>query len=701
MMEPTDAMRKFVIDSRSKGMNDSDAQDTFYAEFEEKCDDPDAIFDVLWKETPNAQPAQRQDNRGNQRYGQRALPTNNNQGAKIEPNHLTAPFRFAPLNANICEPEENVAKAWSAGHLHDYPFKHGLCGHIAVRVTFDGPMLIGNGGDSENKPMQLGEKHVIPGATLRGLMRATMEIAAFARLTQTNLHRRYGIRDFKHELFKDEARKDVRAGWLTADGDGGYQIAPCDWWPVRIRDIEGNKSDNGKWHKAWLQKPLGNRYEALDMGRRNGPFDFSKIKAFKIREDMLVPDANGAISGVYVVSDCSPTIGKVNPEELDEQNDNPTKGNQKKTEAVFAALGEAPLPVPRRVWENFSANNSKPSRNKPTPTGNWAKLKPTLDSGNRIPVFWVANQHGEVDDLGLVRVFKRAHRYDTWATLARTGNGVHCVPSDSEGWGPDFVEALFGYVHEPEKSGGIEAKEHDSRHLKGRLAFGFARLRADTPGKIGQVIKTVQSAPKPSFAPFYLAGVNGKDWSRDDVELAGRKLYPSRGAGSAAVRKWLESHQGNGKEDTMSNLHFLEPQDPETKLRFEGEIALHNVTMVELGAVLWVLTFGGDEAKRHMIGRAKTAGAGQAQIEVTDCALVANAGGPAPEMAVAMKAFEEFMEGHSPGWRDSPPLRALLAAADPKSGKSLKTAYLGLKEHAKLRDAVREGRQDKNLLGLG
>ena len=698
-MEPTDAMRKFAREAKANMAYD-DALDAFYEMFEEQCYNPEAMFERLWKDAPAVQTMARHGGMSNQRQGQRAQQTNRNESAKIDMDHLTAPFRFAPLNTAVCEPEENVAKAWAAGHLHDQPFQDGLCGRLSISVTFDGPMLIGDGGEAVTKPMQLDKEHIIPGATLRGVLRATMEIAAFARLTQTNLHRRYGIRDFKHELFKDEARKDVRAGWLTADGDGGYQIAPCNWWPVRIRDLKGVTSSNGVWHKAWLQKPLGTRYENLGMGK--GPvFNFNQPYKFRLHDGTLVRDDEGKISGVYVVSDCSPTFRDVTSEKLDEQNDNQRKGNHKKTEAVFASHGETGLRVPSRVWENFTANNSKPSRNKPTPTGNWAKLKPTLDAGGRIPVFWVANQRGEVDDLGLVRVFKRAHRYDTWQTLARTGNGVHCVTPDDEGWTPDFVEALFGYVHEPENPGGIEAKEHDRRHLKGRVAFGFARLSKQTPGKIGQVVKTVQSAPKPSFAPFYLAGLNGKDWSRDDVELAGRKLYPSRGANGDAVKAWLKKHQGNGNEDAMSNLHFLEPQDPETKLRFESEIELHNVTKVELGAVLWMLTFGGDKEKRHMIGRAKTAGAGQAQIKVTGCALTVNAGGPAPEMAEALKAFEAFMERRCPGWTQSPSLRALLAAADPKTGAKLKTDYLGLRDHGRLRDAVREGRQDKHLLGWG
>jgi CRISPR-associated protein (TIGR03986 family) len=398
--------------------------------------------------------------------------------------------------------------------------------------------------------------------------------------------------------------------------------------------------------------------------------------------------------GVYVFSDTSPSLRDVTDTKLDEQEADPAQGNHKKTECVFDVSCEAAIPVSRTVWNNFIANNSRPSRRAPKPIGNWGILRSTLiregnvkdtDPPQRLPVFWVEDQEKGVADFGLVRVFKRAHDYSVADVLNRTGNGAHHL--DIENFEPDFVEALFGFVHEPEDSGSQkEAKKHAKRHLKGRVAFGFAELDGATSGRESTIVKSAMSAPKPSFGPFYLKSSEKKDWSGETAELAGRKRYPARGADNSAVRNWLEKekHQGNGNEDTLSRMIFLEPAGDAT-LNFKTRITVHNVTPVELGALLWCLTFGGDDSKRHMIGRAKTAGAGQARISIARTNLTMNDGTTVPDVA---KLFRDYMEQEVPGWSGFAPIADLLKTASPERGEQLKLDYLGLSEHSKLRKKI-------------
>jgi len=56
---------------------------------------------------------------------------------------------------------------------------------IDVEWALETPLLIGEG-DETTQPFMLGDKFAIPGATLRGALRAITEAHAFARLFQIN-----------------------------------------------------------------------------------------------------------------------------------------------------------------------------------------------------------------------------------------------------------------------------------------------------------------------------------------------------------------------------------------------------------------------------------------------------------------------------------------------------------------------------------
>ena len=129
----------------------------------------------------------------------------------------SAPYRFVELDDHVVLAQTETTKAcWG------FPVPGGFSGEIAVEWAFETPMLIGVEKDHVSGPMRLGEKYVIPGATLRGAMRAAMGIVCRARLTQVNINHRYGVRDFTHPLFKEGegagaqrlAWDRLGAGWL-------------------------------------------------------------------------------------------------------------------------------------------------------------------------------------------------------------------------------------------------------------------------------------------------------------------------------------------------------------------------------------------------------------------------------------------------------------------------------------------------------
>lgn len=253
-------------------------------------------------------------------------------------------------------------------------------------------------------------------------------------------------------------------------------------------------------------------------------------------------------------------------------------------------------------------------------------------------------------------------------TVHKMRNKSHKIDSLQHS-APDIPEYLFGYVDEPEKDRSKQNDQPSPRDIarRGRVYFGVAYLQPGMPAEIWPEssgpgkkppIETVQGAPRASFAPFYLSGTI-KDYSSPQSKLAGRKRYiPQTPIDQKAnIKNSLGKRLKNEKEkqeniskEVISHLRFLVPKTDGEDLIFTSEIRLHNVTAVEVGALLWVLTHGGDPDKpyRHMIGRAKPFGAGQLRVKAFALKLDGH-DADAEKMLTAPEPWELPSGGHE-GW---------------------------------------------------
>ena len=275
------------------------------------------------------------------------------------------------------------------------------------------------------------------------------------------------------------------------------------------------------------------------------------------------------------------------------------------------------------------------------------------------------------------------------SVLARTASGKHLLPNQflregPDAWCPDFAEALFGYGHEVEEDDAVSshvsshASTHNLRHLKGRVGFSFAYLEDPTKATETKPVKATQLAPKPSFSPFYLANdKKAPDWSDESSKLAGYKRYPVRNADFAQVKSWLNNNpkklNNNPKDEdeTSSNLTFLTSKSKEKPLTFHGTVRVHNITLIELGALLWSMTLGDRATHWHNLGRAKTAGSGQCQFHLDQglAGLIPNTGDKKPTVQAAITDFINYMDreiGAEGKWSSSETIRGLLNVTNPK-----------------------------------
>lgn len=623
----------------------------------------------------------------------------------------SAPFRFVALNDRV-----ELATETERAPL-DKPRSDGYCGQIEVIWTAETPLLIGQQPEPKAKtdvvvPMAFGEGNwVVPGASLRGMLRAVLEIITFGRLSRLNAHRRYGLRDFLHPDYAGENSRypvgkvdQVHAGWLSlrkepGEGDGKvkeiYSIASCGkrWSQILIED----NLDFGP-RERWVKQGLEDKYRRFGMLGAGNLYDFEKTLRFSETEkhnnkEVVRIAPHGSIEGVLVFSDKIPGNGG---------------RNGKKVEYVFHGPVDKELDLSDDSFRQFRRMYSKPAKNKSEPDGTWKKLQATLKAGKRVPVFYVGSLEQQDDNFafGLTRLFKVPHRYSLGEIRARSKDHATRPIRTKDGVSNlDLVETLFGYVLEEDQfEGGDEQPRAIAR--KGKLAFSFGTIdRKTTPVKVGPVMTTVMMAPRPSFAPFYLAGRPLKDYSDDEARLAGRKRYLPRypgGASCATIEPMLKRQIENIRNNTpnraqgdntkiQTKLRFLVPDQGRKEFSFTSTIRLHNVGREEIGAVLWALTHGGEQEKyRHMLGRAKPFGAGQIRVDRVALTLRANRPGAPAEPIADLSPFLEEFEARMGGkdWRDSQPIQDFLTCSRPGAVTDGLDYLPAPKEFSALRRAV-------------
>ena len=121
--------------------------------------------------------------------------------------------------------------------------------------------------------------------------------------------------------------------------------------------------------------------------------------------------------------------------------------------------------------------------------------------------------------------------------------------------------------------------------------------------------------PKPQQFRFYLAGdsegaplpdgLAKRDGYLSNQSLRGRKAYPTHQRIDA---RYYRSHQDDRNHQNRSVLAWVKPQQA-----FQFELSVVNLTSIELGALLWLLS---GEVPHHRLGGAKPLGLGTVRLSI-------------------------------------------------------------------------------------
>ena len=466
---------------------------------------------------------------------------------------------------------------------------------------------------------------VIPGSSLRGMIRALVEIASYAKVssvadaplvyrsmdaTSHGLHYRERLVEFNGTGYNAKGRQVrlytplMQGGYMHQLGDGSWEIHPA-------RKIDGATFARiGHRELRRLERdltPLSGCRNAATIYFRPDAYDYKDVRGgfLRIKKARVIRASaqprQGLLEGALTRSGPMPT---------------------KRSEAVVYPedAQASPIRVPEWMVEAYEAQISQEQERLLGPRG-------VLNEGQ--PVFYLM-EDGELVFFGHTMMMRLPYRQTPKDFIPESLRN----PEER-----DLAEAIFGFVGERKLA--REGEDGDKEQAwAGRVFFGDARL---SPGQddwrlqAEPIVPQILASPKPTTFQHYLvqrnpdpfrAGTTRDGRPRYRKELAdytataptesvlrGHKLYWHKGpVGAEAIR---EDPVKVKAPDEDSQHTMVSPV--RAGVTFKFTIQFENLDKVELGALLWALTLPGEEGKtyRHKLGMGKPLGMGSVRLQPT------------------------------------------------------------------------------------
>lgn len=435
------------------------------------------------------------------------------------------------------------------------------------------------------------EQPVIPGSSLRGMLRTLVEIVSFGKMTQVTDQQRYFFRAVAAKKddplafpYKSKLR-NVRAGYLIEKSDGWY-----------IQPVEPINSD------TFIKVRAKDIPHSLDVVHLHDPLYCPQYVAvsFTIKQTprgrIVIDEID--IPGVLKYEGQLVTSGNMN------ETGKPGSRSPRKNHCVVPI--RSPNAQPLKIDDNAITDY----RNGLT---DFQKEDPPFDKQlgmlehNR-PVFYCEPPKGNpVTFFGQSPNFRIPYRFTGGE---RAASPYDFVPAElKQDDIVDLAEAIFGYVR--------REKQQEGQVRAGRVFVGDATLNQGQSNvwlRNEPITPRILSGPKPTTFQHYLVQptddranlMHYASKPEDDTVIRGHKLY------------W---HQGVvGKDDIEDTSTGGDTQRTQFKpinagVSFTFTIRFENLSDVELGALLWVLRVAADDSYRLKLGMGKPLGMGAVKIE--------------------------------------------------------------------------------------
>ncbi len=562
-------------------------------------------------------------------------------------NAVTVPYHFVPLSKWTCLPD------WAGCISHDRPFRDGISGRISLSIENESPLLVGNSSTQNNTVAFVKDPQgnpVIPGSSIRGMIRNVLEIASFADMNLVD-DARFGARDIsstQSSYYQYYNKFKSIAGWLQFR-DNQWFFSPCDFVEIRYSElssmnkkVDHNSNPIEKYQHFPLKSSIRFTIESVTKKNR-GEVCYARVGSAGVNEGYLV------------------FVGPM---------------NKKVGDYVFYPPGTNEVALDNTVVRDFIISHRDYG-------GQYGSAKQTLyeyltkhqHPQFGMPVFALKTRDraGQIRALGLSKMMKIAVPYGIHYLRDRQ-KGITGHAEERYNHRVDLVQCIFGMT-----------RDHAGYSLKSRVSFGDAQIESDYR-VLEHLNPTVLGGPKASYFPAYLEQEKNKknqknyqykDYFTSDSQLSGWKRYPLRNMNK------VELPEPPNENENVAVI--LKPLDKGA--RFSCVLRFHNLKKVELGALLWALTFGGETQARHHLGMAKPYGFGKIKLDVKSQQFETFSGETLSNEEL-VNCFCDYMEAayqrafSSGRWQDSPQIQNLLAMHIPVANSS-DFNYMKLEEYTK------------------
>jgi CRISPR-associated protein (TIGR03986 family) len=517
-----------------------------------------------------------------------------------EDREALAPYNFVPLPERVVPAEPRLT--------HDRYHEGRHTGRIECTLTTASPLYVRSGLTLEQLQAGLEAKDVpdffalhqagspvIPGSSLRGMLRAMVEIAGYGKMEKVTDRPRFFYRavasrgeDPLAGPYRSQLR-NVKAGVIVRQGDA--------WRIKQVRPINGETFI--KVREQDIPRSVGLvPLNSPDYRIQVIPVSFT-VK--RLKPSPRAPQGRTVIDlidkpGVHAASGWLVTSGNMLETNRGQQR------SPRRSHAVVPEPGEASLPIAAAAVDDYLNGLSDFQLEQLGPKG-------VLQDGR--PVFYCEPPRGETDVVyfGHSPNFRLPFRFPG---STRAATPLDFVPEALRDDATiDLAEAIFGMVRRQKQAG--EAPPA----IAGRVFVGDATV---TPGQQDiwysdePITPRILATPKPTTFQHYLVQPTDR--------LGALKHYGSAPASETVIR----GHKLYWRKDAQPDIRLPEEQQrisdtQKTTIRpvragvsFEFTMHYENLSDVELGALLWVLRLAADERYRLSLGMGKPLGMGAISV---------------------------------------------------------------------------------------
>lgn len=637
---------------------------------------------------------------------------------------ISAPYAFIPLSEFVYEPD------WAPYVSHDVPFQDGVSGVLEIDLKTHAPLLVGGArraarddraGEvwpaSTNKPGDW----MIPSSSLTGTLRNVIEIATFGAMKQVD-DKKFAFRDIDHEKAYRQRlvttvrspgrlvyQSNVKFGWLRRVGSDlilrscrGAKIQfeelgkffPEVWLPPEkyLKNLNSNSEKREYKNLRNLAKisTATERYQWWEERKlsllHNFRYDHDKLR----RHRSL--DRAGNEGFLTYARAWFAEHGEPGQIVFTGKMQDGVDRRSKKNEWVFfdqPAVGESVTDDDILLTHNevdLFYRTHEPAPGKPGHALWGARWKSRLENRKEaVPVFWVGDRHRDDSRAPITLGFAQLLKISNDRSIGSM------VPEAHKSKKLSFADLLFGVKAETSGKG-----------LRRRVSSTSASLTGKVCSKHGVVLLS----PKPTYYPTYVRQPARRNRNNDltvigetlasyselahlddnernalrgevlNPQISGYKRYPAKLADLTTA-----APQDNGiGRSVRQDLNMLEPDGSGA-----FQIVFHNLRPVELGALLWALTWGEGITEKpmycHQIGMGRPFGMGQVSFSIQGAKLIEGAqtdyARPASLACWVQNLIIQFSNhmdgalsaaGEASLWRETDQVQMLLAMASPAIG---------------------------------